>query len=39
VCGGTSSTIVARYLKTELKTSFDFPDKDVHPSDTSMALT
>ena len=31
VCGGTSSTIVARYLKTELKTSFDFPDKDVPP--------
>lgn len=31
VCGGTSSQIVARYLKTELKTSFDFPDKDVPP--------
>jgi hypothetical protein len=31
VCGGTSSTIVARYLKTELKTSFDFPDKEVPP--------
>ena len=31
VCGGTSSTIVARYLKTELKTSFDFPDIDVPP--------
>ena len=31
VCGGTSSTIVARYLKTELKTSFEFPDKEVPP--------
>lgn len=31
VCGGTSSTIVARYLKTELRTSFDFPDKEVPP--------
>ena len=31
VCGGTSSMIVARYLKTELKTSFDFPDKEVPP--------
>ncbi len=31
VCGGTSSQIVARHLKTELKTSFDFPDKDVPP--------
>ena len=31
VCGGTSSTIVAKYLKTELKTSFDFPDKEVPP--------
>ena len=31
VCGGTSSTIVARYLKPELKTSFDFPDKEVPP--------
>ncbi|MBQ1819015.1 MAG: hypothetical protein II120_02305, partial [Bacteroidales bacterium] len=31
VCGGTSSTIVARYLKTELKTSFDFPNKEVPP--------
>jgi phospholipid N-methyltransferase len=31
VCGGTSSTIVARHLKTELKTSFDFPDKEVPP--------
>lgn len=31
VCGGTSSTIVARHLKTPLKTSFDFPDKDVPP--------
>ena len=31
VCGGTSSTIVARYLKTELKTSFDFTDKEFQP--------
>ena len=31
VCGGTSSTIVARHLQTELKTSFDFPDKEVPP--------
>ncbi len=31
VCGGTSSLIVARHLHTELKTSFDFPDKDVPP--------
>ncbi|MCR5013813.1 MAG: serine/threonine-protein phosphatase [Bacteroidales bacterium] len=31
VCGGTSSQIVARYLNTELKTSFDFPDKEVPP--------
>ncbi len=31
VCGGTSSQIVARHLKKELKTSFDFPDRDVPP--------
>lgn len=31
VCGGTSSQIVAKFLKKELKTSFDFPDKDVPP--------
>ncbi len=31
VCGGTSSIIVARYLGTEVKTSFDFPDRDVPP--------
>ena len=31
VCGGTSSLIVARHLNTEVKTSFDFPDKDVPP--------
>ncbi len=31
VCGGTSSIIVARYLKKPLETSFDFPDKDVPP--------
>ncbi len=31
VCGGTSSQIVARCLGRELKTSFDFPDKEVPP--------
>ena len=31
VCGGTSSQIVARHLKTEVRASFDFPDKDVPP--------
>ena len=31
VCGGTSSQIVARYLKKPLTTSFDFPDKDIPP--------
>lgn len=31
VCGGTSSLIVARYLNTDVKTSFEFPDKDVPP--------
>ncbi len=31
VCGGTSSQIVARHLNKPLKTSFDFPDKDVPP--------
>ena len=31
VCGGTSSTIVARYLGTSVKADFDFPDKDVPP--------
>lgn len=31
VCGGTSSQIVARYLDKPLKTSFDFPDKEVPP--------
>lgn len=31
VCGGTSSTIVARYLGKTVKTDFDFPDKDVPP--------
>ena len=31
VCGGTSSQIVARYLNKPLRTSFDFPDKDVPP--------
>ncbi len=31
VCGGTSSQIVARYLQKDIKTSFDFPDKDIPP--------
>lgn len=31
VCGGTSSQIVARHLKTTVRASFDFPDKDVPP--------
>lgn len=31
VCGGTSSQIVSRYLNKPLRTSFDFPDKDVPP--------
>lgn len=31
VCGGTSSQIVARYLNKEVKTLFDYPDKDVPP--------
>jgi len=31
VCGGTSSKIVARVLDKDLKTSFDFPDKEVPP--------
>ncbi len=31
VCGGTSSQIVARYLGKEVKTSFDFPDRDIPP--------
>lgn len=31
VCGGTSSQIVARVLGKELRTSFDFPDKEVPP--------
>ncbi len=31
VCGGTSSTIVARYLNTTVKADFDFPDKEVPP--------
>ena len=31
VCGGTSSQIVARHLKTEVRASFDFPDKEVPP--------
>ena len=31
VCGGTSSQIVARHLGTKVRTSFDFPDRDVPP--------
>lgn len=31
VCGGTSSQIVARFLNKPLRTSFDFPDKEVPP--------
>ena len=31
VCGGTTSTIVARHLHTQLVTKFDFPDKDIPP--------
>lgn len=31
VCGGTSSQIVARYLNKPLRTSYDFPDRDVPP--------
>ncbi len=31
VCGGTSSQVVARELRTEVRTSFDYPDKDVPP--------
>ena len=31
VCGGTTSQVVARCLDRKLKTSFDFPDKDVPP--------
>lgn len=31
VCGGTSSQVVARVMKKELTSSFDFPDRDVPP--------
>ena len=31
VCGGTSSQIVARHLHTQVRASFDFPDRDVPP--------
>lgn len=31
VCGGTSSQIVARYLKKNVGTAFDFPDPEVPP--------
>ena len=31
VCGGTSSQVVARVMKKELTSSFEFPDRDVPP--------
>ena len=31
VCGGTTSQVVARCLGRQLKTSFDFPDREVPP--------
>lgn len=31
VCGGTSSHIVARQLGKEVRTSFEFPDRDIPP--------
>lgn len=31
VCGGTTSQVVARCIGRQLKTSFDFPDKEVPP--------
>ncbi len=31
VCGGTSSQIVARQLGKEVRTSFEFPDRDIPP--------
>lgn len=31
VCGGTSSQVVARYLGKKLRTSLDFPDREVPP--------
>ncbi len=31
VCGGTTSQVVARCIGREVKTSFDFPDKEVPP--------
>ncbi|MBR6418243.1 MAG: SpoIIE family protein phosphatase [Bacteroidales bacterium] len=31
VCGGTTSQVVARCIGRKLKTSFDFPDKEVPP--------
>ena len=31
VCGGTTSQVVARCMGRQLKTSFDFPDKEVPP--------
>ncbi len=31
VCGGTSSQVVARETGKEVKTSFDFPDRDIPP--------
>ncbi len=31
VCGGTSSQIMANYLKTDIETSLDFPDRNIPP--------
>ncbi|MFI3128493.1 MAG: SpoIIE family protein phosphatase [Bacillota bacterium] len=31
VCGGTSSTIIARHLGEDIETSLDFPDRDIPP--------
>ncbi|MFI3168186.1 MAG: SpoIIE family protein phosphatase [Bacillota bacterium] len=31
VCGGTSSTIIARHLGEEIETSLDFPDREIPP--------
>lgn len=31
VCGGTSATVAARYLKEKIETSLDYEDKDIPP--------
>ncbi len=31
VCGGTSSTIIARHLGEDIETSLDFPDREIPP--------